>query len=333
MSVAAPTSVTSMKAVVVDRPVALSSLKLTEIPVPSIASDQILVRVLATSANPVDVFPTSLAGYLLGGRKPSVVGTDYAGVVEAVGSEVTEFRVGDEVFGGARGAFAEYISVRAGGAVVHKPANVSFESAGAVAVAATTALQGLRDHGGLVSGQRVLINGASGGVGTFAVQIAVGLGATVTAVCSTRNVEMVRGLGAAEVIDYTRADFTRGSEKYDLIADIAGTHSLGACRRVLAPRGTYVAVGVSGVMHKRAGMIRVAGHLLRTRVTSALGSQKVVTLFIADLTKEAMDFLASLLADGRITSVIDRRYAVSEVGAAMEYLNTGHARAKVAVSV
>lgn len=324
---------TSMKAVVVDKPVSLGSMKLSEIATPSVPDDGILVRVVATSVNPVDLFPTSWAGYLIGGRKPSVLGTDYAGVVEAIGSDVTEFRVGDEVLGGARGAFAEYISVRAGGAVVRKPANVSFESAGTVAVAATTALQALRDHGGLLAGQRVLINGASGGVGTFAVQIAVAMGGVVTAVCSPRNVEMVRALGAAEVIDYTRADFTRGTEKYDLIADIAGTHSLGACRRVLAPRGTYVAVGVSGVMHKRAGMIRLAGHLLRTRVTSALGSQKVVTLFIADLTKEAMDFLASLLADGRITAVIDRSYALSEVGAAMEYLDTGHARAKVAVNV
>lgn len=333
MSLAAPAAVTSMKAVVVDRPVSVGSLKLTEIPVPSVGSDQILVRVLATSANPVDAFPTSFGGYLMRGRKPTVIGTDYAGVVEAVGESVTSFRVGDEVFGGAHGAFAEYIAVRAEGAVVLKPSSVSFEAAGTVAVAATTALQGLRDHGGLVAGQRVLINGASGGVGTFAVQIAVALGATVTAVCSTRNVEMVRGLGAASVIDYTTTDFTRGSEQYDLIADVAGTHSLGACRRVLAPGGTYVGVGMSGVMHGRAGMVRVAGHLLRTRMTSVVGSHKVVTLFIADLTNEAMETLAGMLADGRISPVIDRRYTLGEVGAAMEYLNAGHARAKVAISV
>ena len=323
----------SMKAVVVAKPVSLGSLKLSEIATPTVADDGILVRVVASSANPVDLFPTTLGGYLMGGRKASVIGTDYAGVVEAVGRDVSEFRVGDEVFGGARGAFAGYISVRAGGPVVHKPAGVSFESAGAVAVAATTALQGLREHGGLEPGQKVLINGASGGVGTFAVQIAVALGGVVTAVCSPRNVEMVRGLGASEVIDYTRVDFTRTSERYDLIADVAGTHSLGACRRVLKPGGAYVGVGASGVMHRRGGMLLLLGHLMRTRITSIVGSHKVVTLFIADLTKESMSFLASLMADGRVTAVIDRRYSLGEVGAAMEYLNEGHARAKVAISV
>lgn len=329
MLVSAPAS---MRAVVVDKPVSLGSLKLSEIPTPSVADDEILVRVMASSANPVDVFPTTLGGYLMGGRKPSVIGTDYAGVVEAVGRDRSEFRVGDEVFGGARGAFAECISVRAGGAVVHKPASVSFEAAGTVAVAATTALQGLREHGGLVAGQKVLINGASGGVGTFAVQIAVALGGVVTAVCSMRNVEMVRGLGASEVIDYTRDDFTRSSARYDLIADVAGTHSLGACRRVLEPGGTYAAIGVSGLMHRRAGMVRVLGHLLRTRVTSMVGTQRVASLFIADLTKESLSFLASLMADGRVTPAIDRRYSLGEVGAALEYLNEGHARAKIAIT-
>lgn len=322
-----------MKAVVVDKPVALRALNLRSMPVPAAGPDQILVRVVATSANPVDAFPTTLGGYLMGGRKPSVIGTDYAGVVEAVGGSVTSFRVGDEVLGGARGAFAEYIAVRADGAVALKPSSVSFEAAGTVAVAATTALQGLRDHGGLVSGQKVLVNGASGGVGTFAVQIARALGGVVTAVCSTRNVSMVRSLGAASVIDYTTTDFTRGSDRYDLIADIAGTHSLGACRRVLKPGGTYVGMGASGVMHRRAGMARLLGHLLRTRVTSGLGPQRVVVLYIADLTKEEMETLASMLADGRVNPAIDRRYTLGEIGAAMEYLNTGHAPAKVAIIV
>ena len=323
----------SMKAVVVDRPVSLGSLKLSEIPTPEVPRDRILVRVVATSVNPVDLFPTTWAGYLMGGRKPSVLGTDYAGVVEAVGSDVTEFRVGDEVFGGARGAFAEYISVRAGGAVVHKPANLSFESAGTVAVAATTALQALRDHGGLSSSEKVLINGASGGVGTFAVQIALAMGGIVTAVCSPRNVEMVRGLGASEVIDYTRSDFTRSGLRYDLVLDVSGTHSFGACRRVLARHGRYVAAGVAALQHRPGGLALVLGHLLRTRVTSMFDSHKVVSLFIADLTKESMSVLASLLADGRVTPAIDTRYSLGEIGAALQYLNAGHARAKVAVSV
>ena len=323
----------SMKAVVVDKPVSLGSLTLSEIATPSVADDGILVRVVATSVNPVDLFPTSWAGDLMGGRKPAVLGTDYAGVVEVVGREVTEFRVGDEVFGGMRGAFAEYISVRATGAVVHKPANVSFESAGTVAVAATTALQALRDHGGLLAGQKVLINGASGGVGTFAVQIAVAIGGVVTAVCSPRNVEMVRGLGASEVMDYTRIDVTRSGSRYDLVLDIAGTHSLSAFGRVLARDGRFVGVGVSGMMHRPGGMAQVLGHLARTRVTAMFDSHKVVPLFIADLTKESMSVLASLLGDGRVTPQIDRRYSLDEIGAALQYLNEGHARAKVAVSV
>ena len=322
-----------MKAVVVDRPVSLGSLKLSEVGTPSVPDDGILVRVVATSVNPVDLFPTAWAGYLMGGRKPSVLGTDYAGVVEAVGAGVTEFRVGDEVFGGARGAFAEYISVRAGGAVVRKPANVSFESAGTVAVAATTALQALRDHGRLSAGQKVLINGASGGVGTFAVQIAVAMGGVVTAVCSARNVEMVRGLGAAEVIDYTRSDFTRSGLRYDLVLSISGTHSFAACRRVLARDGTYVAVGVAALQHRPVGLAWVLGHLVRTRLTAMFDSHKVVPLFIADLTKESMSVLASLLGDGRVTPAIDRRYSLGEIGAALQYLNEGHARAKVAVNV
>ena len=322
-----------MQAVVVDRPVSLGSVKLSEIATPSVGDDRVLVRIVATSVNPVDLFPTTWAGYLMGGRKPSVLGTDYAGVVEAVGRDVTEFRVGDEVFGGARGAFAEYISVRAGGPVVPKPANVSFESAGTVAVAATTALQALRDHGGLQAGQKVLINGASGGVGTFAVQIAVALGGVVTAVCSPRNVEMVRGLGASEVIDYTRTDVTRSDSRYDLVLDIAGTHSLGAFGRVLARDGRFVGVGVSGMMHRPGGMARVLGHLARTRLTAMFDSHMVVPLFIADLTKESMSVLAALLAGGRVTPQIDRRYSIGEIGAALQYLNEGHARAKIAVSV
>lgn len=322
-----------MKAVVVDKPVSLGSLKLSVTSTPSVPDDGILVRVVATSVNPVDLFPTTWAGYLMGGRKPSVLGTDYAGVVEAVGRDVSEFHVGDEVFGGAQGAFAEYISVRAGGAVVHKPSNVSFESAGAVAVAATTALQALREHGGLSSGEKVLINGASGGVGTFAVQIAVAMGGVVIAVCSRRNVEMVRGLCASEVIDYTRTDVTRSGARYDLVLDVAGTHSLGAFGRVLARDGRFVGVGASGLMHRPGGIARVLGHLARTRVTSMFDSHRVVPLFLAHLTKESMSVLASMLADGRVTPVIDRRYSLGEVGAALQYLNEGHARAKVVVSV
>lgn len=323
----------SMRAVLVEKPVSIDSLKLVEMMVPSVPDDGVLVRVLTSSANPVDMFPTSWAGYLMGGRKPVVIGTDFAGVVEAVGKDVSAFRPGDEVFGGARGAFAEYMVVRESRAIAHKPASVSFEQAGTVAVAATTALQALRDHGGLSSGQSVLINGASGGVGTFAVQIASALGGLVTAVCGTRNVEMARSLGASAVIDYTRDDFTRGVLKYDLVIDVAGSHSFSACKRVLKPHGTFVGVGAAGVQHGRGGGRRAIGHFLATRLTSIGGSRKVVTLFIANLTAQDMEFLASLLANGRVTPVIDRRYSLDEVSEALQYLNEGHGRAKVAISV
>jgi len=332
---AAVTSVTSasMKGYRIERPTVLGALRPSEIAMPVVPDDGVLIRVHASSANPVDLFPTSFMGYLMGGRKPVVLGTDFAGVVESVGSSVASFRPGDEVFGGAAGAFAEYMCVRESKAIALKPPSVSFEQAGVVAVAGCTALQALRDHGRLQPGQRVLINGASGGVGTFAVQIARALGAHVTAVCSSRNVDMVRSLGADVVIDYTKSDFTRLEARYDLVADIAGSHSFGRCRRVLAARGTYVGVGAAAIQHGAGGGLRAIRHFLGTRVTSIVGNQRVVTLFIASLTRESMEFLAELMADGRVTPVIDRRYSFSEAPGALEYINEGHARAKVAIAV
>ena len=329
MVVGAPSA---MKAVVVGKPVSLGSLRFSEAPVPAVPNDGVLVRVTASSANPVDLFPTSRIGYLMGGRKPTVIGTDFAGVVESVGKDVSGFRRGDEVFGGAPGAFAERIVVRQGRGLALKPASVSMEQAGVVGVAGTTALQALRKHGGLSSGQSVLINGASGGVGTFAVQIAVALGASVTAVCSARNVEMVRSLGAGSVIDYGREDFTRLDLRYDLVIDVEGSHSFSACKRVLAPHGTFVGVGAAAVQHRRGGGLRAIGHFLGTRVTS-IGSGRKAVFFIASLTSEDMKFLASLLADGRVRPVIDRRYSLGEVSEALQYMNEGHARAKVAISI
>ena len=332
---AAVTSVASasMKAYRIERPTALGELRPSEIAMPLVPDDGVLIRVHASSANPVDLFPTTLAGYLVGGRKPVVLGTDFAGVVESVGSSVTSFRPGDEVFGGARGAFADYMCVSELKGIALKPASVTFEHAGVVAVAGCTALQALRDHGRLQRGQRVLINGASGGVGTFAVQIARALGAHVTAVCSTRNMEMVESLGADVVVDYSKSDFTGLGEQYDLVVDIAGSHSFGRCRRVLAPGGTYVGTGAAAIQHGAGGGLRIIGHLLGTRVTSIVGSQRVVTLFIASLTKESMEFLAELMPDGRVTPMIDRRYSFDEVPQALEYMNEGHARAKVAIAV
>jgi NADPH:quinone reductase-like Zn-dependent oxidoreductase len=324
---------TKMKAIVCEKPGPLDRLKVTEIDRPDLSRDDVLVRVHASSANPVDMFPTTMAGYLLGGRKPAVLGTDFAGTVEEVGSDVTDFRVGDEVFGGKGGAFAEFLVAAPKTAIARKPASVSFELAGTVAVAGTTALQALRNHGGVKAGQRVLINGASGGVGTFAVQIARALGAEVTAVCSARNVDLVRSLGAADVIDYAEEDFTKGSERFDLIVDVASSHSFASCRRVLEPNGTYVVTGAAAVQHRRAGLLRAMGHFLVTRITAIGLTQKVVSLFIASLNRDDMAILGEMLESGKIVPAIDRCYDLAAVPEALQYLNEGHARAKVAIRV
>lgn len=323
-------SATEMKAIVSERPGKPGNLRLKEISRPEVPEDGVLVRVHASSANPVDLFATSIAGYLMGGRKPSVLGTDFAGVVEAVGANVTEFRPGDEVFGGASGAFAEYVVARR--SVAHKPAGVSFADAGAVGVAASTALQALRNHGRIERGQKVLINGASGGVGTFAVQIARALGGEVTAVCSPRNVETARSIGAARVIDYTREDYTRLPERYDLMIDIAGNHSFWTNARLLKPTGTFVLTGLAAVQHGRGGVVRVLGRFGGAKLGSMMGSRRV-GLFITQMNREDLEFLAGLLASGEVKPVIEKTYPLAEAGAALSYMNEGHARAKVAISI
>jgi NADPH:quinone reductase-like Zn-dependent oxidoreductase len=263
----------------------------------------------------------------MGFRKPKsrLVGTDFAGTVEAVGSEVTEFRPGDEVFGGRTGAFAEYVCARF---VALKPEHLSFEEAAAVPVAALTALQGLRDKGKIEPGQKVLINGASGGVGTFAVQIAKALGAEVTAVCSTRNVDLVRSLGADHVIDYSREDFTRRDERYDLMFDNAGSKSWSDCKRVLARNATVVLVG--GQMGNR--LFGPLGHVIKMRLAS-LGSGRKATFFVAKFNKDDMQVLRELLEAGTLKPVIDRRYELSEIADAFRYMGEGHARGKVVIAV
>ncbi|HET9782364.1 MAG TPA: NAD(P)-dependent alcohol dehydrogenase, partial [Candidatus Dormibacteraeota bacterium] len=304
---------TSMKAYLCAGPTSLEALRVTELPLPAVPDDGVLIRVHASSTNPVDLFPLSLAGYLMAGRKPVILGTDFSGVVESVGSAVRAFRPGDEVFGGGKGAFAEYMCVSESRAIALKPSSVPFADAGVVAVAGGTALQAVRDHGRLERGQNVLINGASGGVGTFAVQIARAFGGHVTAVCSTRNVETVRALGAETVIDYTQSDFTRSGLRYDLIIDIAGSHSFLACKRVLAPGGRFVGVGAAALQHRGGGGFRAIGHFLGTRITSIGSGHRLVSLFIASLKHEDMAFLGELMADGRIKPVIDTRYSLAEV--------------------
>jgi len=310
-------------------------LKLEQVEKPILNDNQVLVRVRAASVNPLDL---TIKGPLLlrplfGLRKPKEtrLGVDYAGVVEAVGKNVTQFKAGDEVFGGRNGALADYVCVLADRAVVLKPANITFEQAAAVPVAAITALQGLRDKGRIRAGQKVLINGASGGVGTFAVQIAKSFGTEVTGVCSTRNVDLVRSIGADHVIDYTKEDFTKGNQRYDLIYDLVGNHSFSERRRILNPNGICVMAGLGGAGWHEGFASRLLGELngyLRSRFTR----QKFIA-YIAQFNKADMSILADLMRSGKVTPVIDRTFKFSETADALRYLETGHARGKVVVAV
>jgi len=310
-------------------------LKLEDVEKPTPTDNQILVRVRAASVNPLDLTirgPWPLRP-IFGMRKPkdTRLGVDYAGTVEAVGKNVTQFKPGEEVFGGKDGALAEYVCALADRSVVLKPANMTFEQAAAVPVAAITALQGLRDKGKIQAGQKVLVNGASGGVGTFAVQIAKSFGTEVTGVCSTRNVDLVRSIGADHVIDYTKEDFTKTDQRYDLIFDLVGNHSFSERRRVLNPNGICVMAGVGGAgWHDGMGM-RLAGEL-NSLAWSRFTSQKFVA-YIAAFNKADMTILADLMQSGKITPVIDRTYKLSELPAALAYLEQGHARGKVVITV
>jgi NADPH:quinone reductase-like Zn-dependent oxidoreductase len=308
-------------------------VEIAEIDKPEPGEGEILVRVRAASVNPADWYTLTgpfVARIPNGLRKPKSnrLGTDYAGQVEAVGANVTEFRPGDEVFGGRTGALAEYVAARADRGVVAKPPNLTFDEAAAVPIAALTALQGLRDKGHVQAGQRVLVNGASGGVGTFAVQIAKAFGAEVTGVCSTRNVEIARSLGADHVVDYTTEDFTRSDRRYDLILDVAGSKTWSELRRVLEPKGTVVIVGAP----KKAGVLGPLGHIVRLRLASVRGSQKAV-FFVAKFNKADMETLRELLEGGKVKPVVDRRYDLVDVADAFRYLGDGHAQGKVVVTV
>ena len=308
-------------------------LKVEDIEKPAPGDDQVLVRVRAASVNPLDWHYMRGTPYFMrlgaGLRKPKVtrLGVDFAGTVEAVGRNVNRFKPGDEVFGGRTGAFAQYVLVREDRAVALKPANLTFEQAASVGVAAITALQGLRDKGQIQPGQKVLINGASGGVGTFAVQIAKSLGADVTGVCSTRNVDMVRSIGADHVIDYTKEDFTKSAERYDLILDNVGNHSLLESRRVLNPKGKYIMVGGPA-----GRWIDPLPRAISALVLSRFVSQDI-RLFLADLNQADLNILRDLMQAGKVTPVIDRRYRLTDVPEAIRYLEQGHARGKVVITL
>jgi NADPH:quinone reductase-like Zn-dependent oxidoreductase len=311
-------------------------LRLEEIEKPVPTDDQVLVRVRAASVNPLDWHfiegtPYVMRAMGVGFRKPkdTRLGVDFAGTVEAVGKNVTKFKPGDEVFGGRDGAFAEYVCVRESRAVALKPANVTFEQAASVPIAGITALQGLRDKGKVQPGQKVLINGASGGVGTFAVQIAKSFGADVTGVCSTRNVDLVRSIGADHVIDYTKEDFTKSDQRYDVMYDTVGNRSLLECRRVLTPKGKAVMIGGGGPGDQ--GLIGPLVGPIKLLMLSPFVSQEMGT-FLAELNQKDLTFLADLMESGKVTPVIDKRYKLSELPQAIEYLEQGHARGKVVIT-
>jgi NADPH:quinone reductase-like Zn-dependent oxidoreductase len=310
-------------------------LTLVDVEKPVPTDNQVLVKVHAASLNPLDLTIRGplLIRPILGMRKPkdTRLGVDYAGTVEAVGRNVTEFKPGDEVFGGKNGALAEYVCVLASRAVALKPANMTFEQAASVPVAAITALQGLRDKGKIKPGQKVLVNGASGGVGTFAVQIAKSFGTEVTGVCSTRNLEMVRSIGADHVIDYTKEDFTKTDQRYDLIYDLVGNHSFSERQRLLNPNGICVMAGLGGAGWHDGMATRLFGEL-NAYAGSWFVRQKFIA-YIANLNEADLTILADLMRDGKMTPVIDRTYKLNKTPDALRYLETGHARGKVVVTV
>jgi NADPH:quinone reductase-like Zn-dependent oxidoreductase len=309
-------------------------VKLENLEKPRPAPDRVLVKVAAAALNPLDwhylkgepYFMRTVSG--IGTPNDIRLGVDFAGTVEAVGADVKRFKPGDRVFGGADGSFAEYVTPRAEGSMALLPTNISFEQAAALPIAGVTALQALRDQGKVRPGMSVLINGASGGVGTYAVQIAKILGAKVTGVCSTRNLAMVRSIGADKVIDYTREDFTQLTDRYDLIIDNVGSHSQSEYRRVLTPNGAVVTVGgvncgvCMGPLFAWLGESVVAPFMAKKRV-----------MFLAELNARDLAELGGWMAEGKLTSVIDRKYALTDVPAALGYLEQGHARGKVLIDV
>jgi len=309
-------------------------VKVEQVARPKPADDEVLVKVHAAAVNPLDWHYLRGEPYVmrlgvgLGRPKETRLGVDFAGTVEQVGKGVTRFKPGDEVFGGRNGALAEYVVVKESRNVTRKPAGLSFEQAGSVGVAAITALQAVRDHGDVKTGQRVLINGASGGVGTFAVQIAKALGAHVTGVCSTRNVAMVSSLGADRVIDYKQEDFTAGAERYDVVIDNVANHSFREVARVLKPDGRYVIVG--GISDNRwLGALTMP----LVAMVQAPFVQPKHKFFMAQLNPEDFAYLARLMEEGKVTPVIDRTYPLSQAAEAIDYLEQGRARGKVVVQV
>ena len=308
-------------------------LSYEDIAKPTPDDDEVLVRIHAAAINPLDYHYMRGKPYIIrlfagfGKPKDISVGVDYAGTVEAVGKNVTRFKIGDEVFGGRHGALGEYLVVPEDRGITHKPANITFEEAASVAIAGVTALQAVRDKGQVAAGQKVLVNGASGGVGTFAVQIARASGATVDGVCSERNVEMVRRIGADHVFDYRKENFTESDRQYDLMIDMIGNHPLGDINRVLKGDGTMVTVG-----GPKGPWITPFVRPAWIRIVSPFVDQTYISL-MAEINQQALTDLAGLMESGDLKPVIDQRYSLSDAAAAMEYLETGRARGKVVINI
>ncbi len=309
-------------------------LELEEVEKPVPGDNEVLVKIKAAAVNPLDwhymrgsPYIMRLIGAGIGKPEDTRLGVDFAGTVEAVGSGVTGFKPGDDVFGGASGAFAEYVTIAEDRGLVLKPANISFEQAASVPIAAITALQALRDKGQIQPGQKVLINGASGGVGTFAVQIAKSYGAEVTAVCSGRNEEMVRSIGADHVINYKQQDYTEGGQQYDLILDMIGNHSLSKNRNVMKPGGKLILIG--GAKGDWVGPLMGP---IKAMMYSPFVDQEFI-MFIANMDKQDLADIGELMKSGKVTPVIDRRYSLKEVPSAIRYSEEGHARGKIIISV
>jgi NADPH:quinone reductase-like Zn-dependent oxidoreductase len=309
-------------------------VRLEEIAKPTPGDGQVLIKVRATSVNPAEWYGISGQPYMIrlmngiGAPTRPKPGFDMAGVVEAVGPNVTLFKPGDEVYGGVGGAFAEYVVGREKGAIVKKPENMTFEEAAGIPIAAITALQGLRDQGQVGPGKKVLINGASGGVGTYAVQIAKALGAEVTGVCSTRNVEMVRSLGADHVVDYKKENFTERKDRYDVILDNVGSQPFMDMADVMKPDGIIVVVGAS----KKGPFLGPIKRIAWSKVTGNFIDQPI-KFYIASVNKADLELLANFAREGKLKTVIDRRYPLEQTAAALEYLGEGHARGKIIVTI
>ena len=323
-----------MQAIVYHRYGSPDVLELEEIPKPTPAEDQVLIRVHAASVNPYDWHflraTPSFIRLFTGMRRPKFprLGADVAGVVEAVGVKAAPFKPGDAVFGTAKGSFAEYACATASQLAL-KPQEISFEQAACLPIAGITALQGLRDKGKVQTGQAILINGAAGGVGTFAVQIAKSLGMRVTGVCSTRNFELLRSIGADEVIDYTREDFAHSNQQYDLLFDLVGNRSLADCLRAVQPHGTYISCGGGGPERRTMDFL---AQMLRSAVRSRFASQKMSGL-LAKINREDLAILAGLVQRGTVIPVVDRTYSLRETAEAVRHVESGHVRGKVVIAV